>query len=77
MTNGLLWGLDPVFWVHSKFFIQDLCSMQEINGAAPEVFEYKGRPLYKVQVMGIVTAIQRKSRHLILDSEFIQLTFSR
>lgn len=63
----ILWGLNSCFWTHCKFFTSDLLVAKEIENSIPDVFSFYGHALYKVQLMGVVVSIARKSKHFIIS----------
>ncbi len=64
------WGLDPLFASYHKMFvvlIRNYIEVQENNAFGIFEYRYFSRGIMKVEVVGIVTSISRKSKKLIIS----------
>ncbi|KAG0561379.1 hypothetical protein KC19_9G060400 [Ceratodon purpureus] len=57
------WGLDPMCFAHVRLLGFDLLALRPVPHMQGS-FSRKGRPVRKVEIMGIVVAVDRKERYL-------------
>ncbi|KAI9090816.1 hypothetical protein DFS34DRAFT_597439 [Phlyctochytrium arcticum] len=59
----LYFGLDTLFWIHVKLFVQDVYQLRT-HSQIPEVYLYSNHPIRKVAITGLVVEKDEKTKYV-------------